>query len=70
MPALRDPLGIIGTSISAKYDVTALLHHGHRSVISRTTHRIWQQPVALQCFQARALPPARRASWLESFERA
>src|SRR5258708_395139 len=66
----HDPLGIIGTTISAKYAVERVVDEGGFSIIYRATHRIWNQPVALKCFKLWSrLAPEKRESLLEDFIR-
>lgn len=66
----HDPLGIIGTTVSAKYDVEQVVDEGGFSIIYRAKHRIWNQPVALKCFKLWSrLAPAKRESLLEDFIR-
>jgi eukaryotic-like serine/threonine-protein kinase len=70
MQGLHDPLGIIGTTISSKYDVERVVDEGGFSIIYRARHRIWNQPVALKCFKLWSrLAPAKRESLLEDFIR-
>src|SRR5258706_12127979 len=66
----HDPLGIIGTTVSAKYAVERVVDEGGFSIIYRATHRIWNQPVALKCFKLWSrLAPEKRESLLEDFIR-
>jgi formylglycine-generating enzyme required for sulfatase activity/serine/threonine protein kinase len=66
----HDPLGIIGTTVSAKYDVEEVVDEGGFSVIYRARHRIWSQPVALKCFKLWSrIAPAKREALLEDFIR-
>ncbi len=65
-----DPLGIIGTTVSDKYAVEAVVDEGGFSIIYRATHRIWNQPVALKCFKLWSrLAPDKRDALLEDFIR-
>jgi formylglycine-generating enzyme required for sulfatase activity/serine/threonine protein kinase len=66
----NDPLGIIGTTVSAKYVVERVVDEGGFSIIYRATHRIWNQPVALKCFKLwSSLAPEKRDALLEDFIR-
>src|SRR6478609_4431674 len=70
MQGAHDPLGIIGTTVSSKYDVERVVDEGGFSIIYRATHRIWNQPVALKCFKLWSrLAPEKRDALLEDFIR-
>ena len=66
--SLFDSFGIVGTTISGKYQVDQLVAEGGFGLVYRATHKVWQQPVALKCFKVLArIPPAERAKLIEEF---
>lgn len=50
----RDPLRISGTILADKYQIGDVVGEGGFSVVYSAVHTIWQQPVAIKCFQALA----------------
>ncbi|HKQ69969.1 MAG TPA: serine/threonine-protein kinase, partial [Polyangiaceae bacterium] len=65
-----DRLGLVGTTVSGKYDVEGVVDEGGFSLIYRAVHRIWKQPVALKCFKLGSrLAPEKRAALLDDFIR-
>jgi formylglycine-generating enzyme required for sulfatase activity len=65
---LHDAFGIVGTTISGKYQVEQLVAEGGFGLVYRATHKVWQQPVALKCFKVLARTAADdRAKLIEEF---
>ena len=62
---LEDPLTLVGTTVSDKYEIERVVGEGGFAIVYRATHRVWKRPVALKVFRALGdLPPdtARRGS--------
>ena len=65
---LEDPLSLVGTTVSDKYEIEAVVGEGGFALVYRAMHRVWKRPVALKVFRALGdLPPDRRAGLVESF---
>ena len=63
-----DPLGLIGSVVDQKYRVDSVVGEGGFSVVYRAEHVIWNQPVALKCFNVLAgVPPQMRQELLQGF---
>ncbi len=67
MPSL-DPLALVGTTVSEKYEVERVVGEGGFAVVYRATHKVWQRPVAIKVFRTLGdLPPERREQLVKSF---
>src|SRR5260221_2017378 len=67
MPPL-DPLSLVGTTVSDKYEIEAVVGEGGFAVVYRATHKVWQRPVAIKVFRTLGdLPPARREQLVKMF---
>jgi formylglycine-generating enzyme required for sulfatase activity/serine/threonine protein kinase len=67
MPLL-DPLALVGTTVSDKYEIERVVGEGGFAVVYRATHKVWQRPVAIKVFRAMGdLPPDRREQLVKSF---
>ena len=63
-----DPLALVGTTVSDKYEVERVVGEGGFALVYRATHKVWQRPVALKVFRTLGdLPPERRAQLVKSF---
>src|SRR6185295_5213309 len=68
MVTLPDPLNLVGTTVSEKYEIERVVGEGGFAVVYRATHKIWGRPVALKVFKALGdLPPDRRKSLVDAF---
>ncbi len=66
--ASNDPLALVGTTVSDKYDVERVVGEGGFAVVYRAIHKVWQRPVALKVFRTLGdLPPERRDQLVKSF---
>jgi formylglycine-generating enzyme required for sulfatase activity len=64
----RDPLRISGTIIADKYRIEHAVGEGGFSVVYKAEHTIWQQPVAIKCFQVLSnAPEDQRRELLDGF---
>ena len=67
MPIL-DPLALVGTTVSDKYEIERVVGEGGFAVVYRATHKVWQRPVAIKVFRAMGdLPPDHREQLVKSF---
>ena len=67
MPFL-DPLALVGTTVSDKYEIERVVGEGGFAVVYRATHKVWQRPVAIKVFRALGdLPAERRDQLVKSF---
>ncbi|MBX3190750.1 MAG: SUMF1/EgtB/PvdO family nonheme iron enzyme [Labilithrix sp.] len=67
MPNL-DPLALVGTTVSEKYEIERVVGEGGFAVVYRATHKVWNRPVAIKVFRTFGdLPPERRAQLVQSF---
>lgn len=64
-----DPFGLIGTTLSSRYVVEALVAETAMSVVYRARHRIWKRPVAIKAFRAPRLSEEAQNELLASFIR-
>lgn len=63
-----DPLALVGTTVSDKYEIERVVGEGGFAVVYRATHKVWQRPVAIKVFRAMGdLPPDRREQLVKSF---
>jgi eukaryotic-like serine/threonine-protein kinase len=66
--SLPDPLALVGTTVSDKYEIQAVVGEGGFAIVYRAMHKVWQRPVAIKVFRAMSgLPPERRAELVKSF---
>ena len=67
MPSL-DPLALIGTTVSEKYEIQEVVGEGGFAIVYRAKHTVWQRPVAIKVFRALGdLPAERRDQLVKSF---
>src|SRR3954470_22859667 len=67
MPLL-DPLALVGTTVSEKYEIEKVVGEGGFAIVYRATHKVWQRPVAIKVFRALGgLPADRRDDLVKSF---
>jgi eukaryotic-like serine/threonine-protein kinase len=65
---LHDSFGLVGTTISGKYQVEDLVAEGGYALVYRAIHKVWQQPVAIKCFKVLGhVREAQRAKLIEEF---
>ncbi|MFO0739890.1 MAG: bifunctional serine/threonine-protein kinase/formylglycine-generating enzyme family protein [Labilithrix sp.] len=65
---LEDPLSLVGTTVSDKYEIERVVGEGGFALVYRAMHRVWKRPVALKVFRALGdLPADKRAGLVESF---
>lgn len=63
-----DPLGLIGTTVSDKYEIERVVGEGGFALVYRAMHKVWQRPVAIKVFRAlSALPADQRDGLVKSF---
>src|SRR5262245_55019357 len=63
-----DPLALVGTTVSEKYDIEAVVGEGGFALVYRATHTVWNRPVAIKVFRALGdLSPDRRKGLVEAF---
>jgi formylglycine-generating enzyme required for sulfatase activity/serine/threonine protein kinase len=66
--SLPDPLSLVGTTVSDKYEIERVVGEGGFALVYRAMHRVWKRPVALKVFRALGdLPADKRAGLVESF---
>jgi formylglycine-generating enzyme required for sulfatase activity/serine/threonine protein kinase len=66
--ALSDPLALVGTTVSEKYEIEAVVGEGGFAVVYRATHTVWKRPVAIKVFRALGdLPHDRREQLVKMF---
>jgi serine/threonine protein kinase len=66
---LKDPLGLVGTTLGGKYRVEAVVARTSGSVVYRAVHRLWKRPVAIKAFRASGFSEDQRSVLLEAFVR-
>src|SRR3954470_3621664 len=67
MPLL-DPLALVGTTVSEKYEIEGVVGEGGFAVVYRATHKVWNRAVAIKVFRTLGdLPPDRREQLVKSF---
>ena len=67
MPIL-DPLSLVGTTVSEKYEIQEAVGEGGFAIVYRAVHQVWQRPVAIKVFRALGdLPAERRDQLVKSF---
>ena len=63
-----DPLSLVGTTVSEKYEIERVVGEGGFAVVYRATHKVWQRPVAIKVFRTLGdLPPERREQLVKMF---
>src|SRR5690606_37905087 len=63
-----DPLALVGTTVSDKYEIQRVVGEGGFAVVYRALHNVWKRPVAIKVFRALGdLPIDRRKQLVESF---
>jgi formylglycine-generating enzyme required for sulfatase activity/serine/threonine protein kinase len=66
--AVKDSLALVGTTVSSKYEVEAVVGEGGFAVVYRATHKVWNRKVAIKVFRTLGdLPPARRELLIKAF---
>jgi formylglycine-generating enzyme required for sulfatase activity/serine/threonine protein kinase len=64
----QDPLSLVGTTVSEKYEIEGVVGEGGFAVVYRATHKVWQRPVAIKIFRTLGdLPPERREQLVKMF---
>jgi eukaryotic-like serine/threonine-protein kinase len=64
-----DPLGLVGKTLSGKYDVEQVVEETALSVVYRAVHRVLQRPMAIKAFKVPRRDEACRAELLDGFVR-
>ncbi|MCW5831891.1 MAG: SUMF1/EgtB/PvdO family nonheme iron enzyme [Labilithrix sp.] len=63
-----DPLSLVGTTVSEKYEIERVVGEGGFAVVYRARHTVWNRPVAIKVFRALVdLPHERRRDLVDSF---
>jgi formylglycine-generating enzyme required for sulfatase activity/serine/threonine protein kinase len=63
-----DPLALVGTTVSDKYEVERVVGEGGFAVVYRAMHKVWNRAVAIKVFRTLGdLPPERREQLVKSF---
>jgi formylglycine-generating enzyme required for sulfatase activity len=66
--AIEDPLSLVGTTVSEKYEIESVVGEGGFAIVYRARHTVWNRPVAIKVFRALGdLPSARREELVQSF---
>ncbi len=64
----NDPLSLVGTTVSEKYEIERVVGEGGFAVVYRATHKVWQRPVAIKVFRTLGdLPTERREHLVKMF---
>jgi len=64
----HDPLSIVGSTVSEKYEIERVVGEGGFAVVYRATHKVWNRPVAIKVFRALGdLSAERRDSLVKAF---
>jgi eukaryotic-like serine/threonine-protein kinase len=64
----EDPLSLVGTTVSEKYEIERVVGEGGFAIVYRAIHNVWKRPVAIKVFRALGdLPTDRRKHLVESF---
>lgn len=65
---LTDPLSLVGTTVSDKYEIESVVGEGGFAVVYRARHTVWNRAVAIKVFRALGdLPPDRRIQLVDAF---
>ena len=68
MPSIPDPLALVGTTVSDKYEIERVVGEGGFALVYRAMHKVWNRPVAIKVFRTLGdLPPERREQLVKSF---
>ena len=63
-----DPLALVGTTVSEKYEIERVVGEGGFAVVYRAMHKVWNRAVAIKVFRALGdLPADRREQLVKSF---
>jgi len=63
-----DPLSLVGTTVSEKYEIERVVGEGGFALVYRARHTVWNRPVAIKVFKALGdLPAERRVALVDSF---
>jgi formylglycine-generating enzyme required for sulfatase activity/serine/threonine protein kinase len=63
-----DPLALVGTTVSEKYEIERVVGEGGFAVVYRATHKVWNRAVAIKVFRTMGdLPPERREQLVKMF---
>ena len=63
-----DPLALVGTTVSEKYEIERVVGEGGFAVVYRAMHKVWNRAVAIKVFRTLGdLPPERREQLVKSF---
>jgi formylglycine-generating enzyme required for sulfatase activity/serine/threonine protein kinase len=66
--SLPDPLALVGTTVSEKYEIERVVGEGGFAVVYRATHLLWKRAVALKVFRTLGdLSADRRRELVEAF---
>lgn len=66
--ASSDPLSLVGTTVSEKYEIERVVGEGGFAVVYRATHKVWNRAVAIKVFRTFGdLPADRREQLVKSF---
>ena len=61
MTKALDPLALVGTTVSDKYQIEQVADEGGFAIVYRATHNLWKRPVAIKVFRTMGdLGPERR----------
>src|SRR5687767_9412093 len=52
MSATEDPLSLVGTTVSEKYEIERVVGEGGFALVYRARHLVWNRPVAIKVFRA------------------
>ena len=44
---LEDPLNLVGTTVSDKYEIERVVGEGGFALVYRAMHRVWKRPVSI-----------------------
>ena len=65
---LTDPLLLVGTTVSEKYEIQRVVGEGGFAVVYRAMHKVWNRPVAIKVLRALGdLPADRRVQLVDLF---
>src|SRR4051794_37436204 len=68
MSSIPDPLALVGTTVSDKYEIERTVGEGGFAIVYRATHKVWNRPVAIKVFRTLGdLPADRREQLVKSF---
>jgi formylglycine-generating enzyme required for sulfatase activity/serine/threonine protein kinase len=64
----EDPLALVGTTVSEKYEIESVVGEGGFAIVYRARHTVWNRPVAIKVFRALGgLSPERRKELVDGF---